>query len=356
MEHSLPKQHWTRKTLLLKHVENFSRQLWRLDRVVLAISLLLLAILVFDRQQVIPSILFSIDSLIWISPFLILSVATAAAAKASGADAVIAGVFSGHPVRMIFLASLFGALSPFCSCGVVPIIAGLLSAGVPLAPVMAFWISSPLMDPEMFILSAATLGLPFTIAKTIATIAIGLLAGFATHAAMATGAFSSVLRVNAIAGCGPASGCDTPEQPQWVFWRQSERLAVFRSTSLETGWFLLKWLTFAFVLESLMTVYIPAEMVVQHLGSGEWWTIPAAALASIPAYLNGYAAIPLMSRLMEMGMAPGAAMGFLLGGGVTSIPAAIAVYVLARPAVFVWYILLAMVGSISAAMIYQLTM
>lgn len=46
---------------------------------------------------------------------------------------------------MIVLASLFGALSPFCSCGVVPLIAGLPGVGVPLAPVMAFWLSSPLI-------------------------------------------------------------------------------------------------------------------------------------------------------------------------------------------------------------------
>ena len=52
--------------------------------------------------------------------------------------------------KRIVIASLGGALSPFCSCGVVPLVAGLLAAGVPLPVVMAFWLSSPLMDPEMF--------------------------------------------------------------------------------------------------------------------------------------------------------------------------------------------------------------
>lgn len=52
---------------------------------------------------------------------------------------------------------LFGSLSPLCSCGVVPVIAALLATGVPLAPVMAFLIASPIMDPVMFILTAAGL-------------------------------------------------------------------------------------------------------------------------------------------------------------------------------------------------------
>ena len=38
---------------------------------------------------------------------------------------------------MIMVASLFGAFSPFCSCGVIPLIAALLSIGVPVAAVMA---------------------------------------------------------------------------------------------------------------------------------------------------------------------------------------------------------------------------
>jgi len=79
-------------------------------------------------------------------------------------------------------------------------------------------------------------------------------------------------------------------------------------------------------------------------------------VTSVPAYLNGYAAIPLMSRLMDMGMIPGAAMGFLLGGGITSIPAAIAVFVLVRRAVFAWYLGLAAVGAMISALIFQATL
>ncbi len=325
----------------------------RMDRVVMASAALFGIIALIDPPQVLESLLFTWASLLWVSPFLVLSVVTAAAIKASGADSVIAQVFTGRPLRMIVIAALFGALSPFCSCGVIPVIAGLLAAGVPLAPVMAFWVSSPLMDPEMFILSTASLGISFTTVKLASTIGIGLLAGFATHFALSAGLFSDPLRGAAMACCG--TSCDAPDQTkiQWRFWSEPARRSAFVSSSLETGWFLGKWLTFAFIIESLMTAYVPATVITDWLGSGQWWTIPAAVLASVPAYLNGYAAIPLMARLIDMGMAPGAALGFLLGGGITSIPAAIAVFVLVRRAVFLWYLLLAAVGSIIAATLYQ---
>ena len=48
----------------------------------------------------------------------------------SGLDHQIGRAFSGNATQTILLAAAFGSLSPFCSCGVVPIIAGLLVAGV----------------------------------------------------------------------------------------------------------------------------------------------------------------------------------------------------------------------------------
>ncbi|MFP6740427.1 MAG: permease, partial [Alphaproteobacteria bacterium] len=122
----------------------------RFDRVVLATLGLFAVLLTLVPPQAYASVVFTLESIVYISPFLIVSVVLAASVKATGLDRQIAVIFSGRQGPVIVAAAVFGALSPFCSCGVVPIIAALLSSGVPLAPVMAFWIASPLMDPEMF--------------------------------------------------------------------------------------------------------------------------------------------------------------------------------------------------------------
>jgi len=328
-----------------------------MDRVVLALLALCGIIALLAPASLADALVFVAGSLLWIAPFLFLSVVIAAYASASGADQLIALAFQGRPLRMIAVAALFGALSPFCSCGVIPIIAGLLAAGVPLAPVMAFWVASPLMDPEMFVLSSAALGVPFTVAKTLAAIGIGLLAGYSTQVLTAAGLFVSPLRATPAPGC--ATGCDTgcgpgPEpQVAWRFWSDDRRRRKFNAAALEAGWFLGKWLTLAFVIESQMVEYLPADLIVTYLGTTQWWTLPAAVAAGVPAYLNGYAAIPLMARLIDMGLAPGAALAFLLAGGITSIPAAIAVWVLVRARVFAWYLALAASGSLLAGLAYQ---
>ncbi len=70
--------------------------------------------------------------------------------------------------------------------------------------------------------------------------------------------------------------------------------------------------------------------------------------------MNGYAAIPLISDLMELGMTPGAALSFATAGAVSSIPAALAVYTLVKSSVFFVYITFGIVGSMIAGYLYQL--
>jgi hypothetical protein len=90
------------------------------------------------------------------------------------------------------------------------------------------------------------------------------------------------------------------------------------------GGFLGKWITLAFFIESLMIAYIPAETIAGLVGTENVLAVPVSAVLGIPAYINGYAAIPLISGLMDPGMAPGAALSFVTAGAVSSIPAAMA--------------------------------
>lgn len=319
-----------------------------MDKVVLSFIIIFLGVGLLDSDQIQESIQFILGSLGFIFPFLVLSLVVAAGAKATGLDQQIATVFAGHTRKMIVAAAVFGGLSPFCSCTVIPLIAGLLQAGVPLAPVMAFWISSPLMDPEMFVLLSAVLGIEFTIVKTVVAITLGLGSGFATQALVNLGLFSNPLRMEAISGF---SGCSNSKMDNkkivWAFWQDDERRTSFVSEAKTTGWFLFKWLTLAFLIESLMVAYIPPEFVGNYLGeNSEWWLIPTAAAVGVPAYLNGYAAIPMVGGLVDMGMSLPGALTFMVAGGVSSLPASMAVFALVKRNLFIWYLILGFIGSI----------
>lgn len=317
----------------------------------LALAFLTLALLI--PSQFLPSVAFTFDQVIAILPYLAFAVAAAAYAGASGADNLIAKAFSGNIWLMIPIAALMGALSPFCSCGVIPLIAALLAMGVPLAPVMAFWLASPLMDPSMFLLTSGEIGLEFAIAKTLAAVSLGLTGGFVIHALKGTAVLQAPLRAD-LGGCGcTATKLRNPKPVLWAFWREAERNTKFASEGLKSFLFLLKWLSLAYLAESLMLAYVPANAIAEIAGDGSLASIFTAALIGVPAYLNGYAAVPLIGGLFEQGMSQGAGMAFLIAGGVTSIPAAIAVFALVRLPVFALYLALALSGSVAIGLIYQ---
>lgn len=325
----------------------------RIDKAWLALVLILLAVAILDRPQFVPTLGFSLDALAGTALFITFAVLAIAYLKATGAENVIAKAFVGRESRMIVFAALLGGLAPFCSCEVIPFIAALLAAGTPLSAVMAFWLASPLMDPAMFSITAGQLGFDFAIAKTLSAVGLGLFGGFVTMSLSRSVVFADPLREKPqVGGC---CGVKAPfsEKPVWQFWGDGTRRIVFRETALENAAFLLKWLALAYVIEALMIHYVPAEWIATFLGGNGVQPIALGALVGAPAYLNGYAAVPLVDALLQQGMAPGAAMSFMIAGGVSCIPAAIAVWALVKPRVFAAYLGLAMVGSFFAGLAWQ---
>ncbi|SEO19911.1 hypothetical protein SAMN04490248_102217 [Salinihabitans flavidus] len=337
------------------HTPPAAARLWnRIDKAWLVLVAILAAVAILDPPQFRPTVAFASGALLGTAPFIAFAVLAIGYLKASGAETLLARAFEGREVRMILFAALLGGLSPFCSCQVIPFIAALLAVGAPLSAVMAFWLASPLMDPAMFAITTGTLGFDFALAKTFSAVGLGLMGGFATMTLKGSPVFANPLREKPQVGgsCGakkPFSGT-----PVWTFWQEAGRRTTFRTATLENAAFLLKWLALAYTVEALMIRYIPAEMIAGVLGGDGIGPIILGALVGAPAYLNGYAAVPLVDALLAQGMVDGAAMSFVIAGGVSSIPAAIAVWALVKPRVFVAYLGFAMIGAVLAGLIWQM--
>lgn len=308
---------------------------------------------IFDPANVIHTTTFSAKALLGTLPFIAFAVFLIAYLKAAGAEAMIAEAFKGREVRMIFLAALFGGLAPFCSCEVIPFIAGLLALGAPLSAVMAFWLSSPLIDPPTLLITAAALGWPFAIGKAVSAVALGLFGGFMVKFALKAGLFTNPLRANSTTGCGcgpsPFDG-----KPVWAVWTDAARRETFGREFRHNALFLIKWLALAYTFEALLVTYVPADLIAQVVGGEGVVPIATAALVGMPAYLNGYVAPALLSGLMEQGMGAGAAMSFMIAGSVSSIPAMAAVWSLVNKGVFAVYLSLGVIGAILSGILFQM--
>lgn len=108
------------------------------------------------------------------------------------------------------------------------------------------------------------------------------------------------------------------------------------------------WLIGAIAVGVAISRYVPADVVSVALGSDHGLlAVPVAALVSIPLYLNGVGAIPVVQGLMDQGMSTAAAVTFLLGGAVTTVPAMIAVRSVVNNRAFLVYLASGLLGSIA---------
>ncbi|HSM58929.1 MAG TPA: permease [Candidatus Sulfomarinibacteraceae bacterium] len=342
------------------------------------------------------------EALLGVWPYLLLTIPIAVAVNLSGASRHIERVFQARPLLAIVLATAVGAFSPFCSCTVIPVVASLLIGGVPLAPVMSFWIASPSMDPETFFLSVAMLDWDLALWRLGATFAMSLGAGFVTHALVqrgwlgeailrsgyrmearsgmallrdgwralsrrvgidakpqlaAVGVPLSTIAVGAPAheatvgatgaSCGLDGGSCAVEPPSWRerLWRET-----WAATSL-----VLRFMLLAFFLEALIALYVPEAWIVGLLGRQNPAAIVLAALLGVPVYTSNLTALPLIGGLLGQGMSPAAALAFLMAGPTTTLPAMAAVWGLVRRRVFVLYVAFALVGAVVVGYVYQLS-
>jgi uncharacterized membrane protein YraQ (UPF0718 family) len=348
-------------------------------------------------------------------PYLLVTVPVAVAVQMSGASKYIRRAFLAQPIAAILLATLVGAFSPFCSCSVIPLVAALLIGGVPLAPVMSFWIASPSMDPEIFFLSVAMLGWQLAIVRVLSTLVLSLVAGFTTHWVTRSGwlggnilrtqrppkvlnvrhLFRSGWRVlsehltnflrpktmplalaTEVACCSGVSQIkDAPSGKHGIRPLQTEvpvaQLAattttptppiqqnifwsrLLRETS-KSVLLVVQFMALAYFLEAVIQLYIPEAWIAGALGRQNSYAILVAAFLGVPAYTSNLTALPLISGLLAQGMNPAAALAFLIAGPTTTLPAMSAVWGLVSKRVFSLYVAYALLGAIVLGYLYQM--
>jgi len=293
-------------------------------------------------------VIFTGWGLVDVAPLVIPGIVLTAWIMASGADRILSRAFEGRLLPAVIAASAIGAVTPVCGVTVLPLMVGLLAAGVPLAPVMAFWLSSPVTDPAMLATTAATLGFAFALGKTVAAFGLGLFGGTFTalltrdqpgQTALRSGGLAASL--TASCGCGPQTFAPR-------VWRDKDRRRAFAAQALATTRLILICLIPAFFAEYALNAALTPGSLAGYVGEDSWWAIPAAVFVGAPAYIDGYAALPLTRGLIDNGMSPGAAMAFLVSGGVVSIWGALAIFPVLRLRPFLLYLALAVTGSLLA--------
>lgn len=297
-------------------------------------------------NELVRILVFVWEALVHVWPLLLITIPVAVLIKEVDASAKISSIFRKNIWLSIVIATLVGAIAPFCSCGVIPVISAMLISGVPLAPVMSFWLASPSMDPEIFFLSVASLGWPLAAARMLTTFCMSITGGIITHLLFRKADTSKflLLQKQEEASCGECCGCTSP---------QSRIRSLFKNI-FDSAWFVVKFLLIAYILEALIIFYVPSDVVVTLLGKNPFLSVLLATLIGVPFYTTNLSALGLMGGLLAKGLSEGAALAFLVGGATTTIPAMAAVYKLVDRRIFAVYIGVTLFFAVASGFLYTI--
>ena len=231
---------------------------------------------VFWPQGTVNAITFAIKGLWTVSPIVVPGILLTAWIISSGADTSIARAFEGRTLKTVFVASFVGALTPICGVTVLPLMAGLIAAGVPLAPIIAFWLSSPITDPTMLAATTATLGVDFALGKTTAAFLLGLFGGGITALFSGKKWSRQALRTNGLVRNLNASGCCGAQSFEPWIWNSASRRGTFAKQFLATTQLILICLFPAFTAEYALNSMLTPGSLAEYVGDDKWWAIPAA--------------------------------------------------------------------------------
>lgn len=216
-----------------------------------------------------------------------------------------------------FLGALFGSVTPFCSCSSIPLFLGFTTARIPFGITMAFLITSPLINEIAVVLLWGLLGWKFTVIYVLVGMMAGILGGFFMDAIRAERWLQPFFLdiFNNPPACQATNAVDSPQKltlrHRHIFaW--GEMVTIFKRV-----W---KWVVLGVGIGAALHGFVPDDWFAQHLGAGEWWTVPAAVLVAIPLYSNVTGIVPIMESLLLKGLPIGTTLAFCMSAVAASIP------------------------------------
>jgi len=212
-------------------------------------------------------------------------------------------------------ASLFGAITPFCSCSSVPLFIGFVQGGIPLGVTFAFLITSPLVNEVAIAIFIGMFGLKATLIYGLSGIILGTLGGWILDKFHLTPLLSDW--VKKILDSKMEQGEFEEEEKSF-----RERLPDITRGAWDIVRGVLLYVIIGIGIGAAMHGYVPENFFGQYLGGGEWWTVPLAVIVAVPMYANAAGIVPVIQVFVAKGVPLGTAIAFMMGTIGLSIPEA----------------------------------
>ena len=215
-----------------------------------------------------------------------------------------------------FLASLFGAITPFCSCSSIPLFIGFVKGGIPLGVTFAFLITSPLVNEVAVAMFLGSFGIKVTIIYVVSGILLGMIGGVILGRMHLEPLLSDwVKQIQA------QSSAQTAE---W----EEEKMSFFNRLPqiLRDSWNIVRgvliYVLIGIGIGAAMHGYVPEGFFETYMARDNWFAVPLAVICAVPMYANAAGIVPVIEVFVAKGIPIGTAIAFMMAVVGLSLPEA----------------------------------
>ena len=207
------------------------------------------------------------------------------------------------------LASLFGIVTPFCTCSAIPLFLGLVEAGVPLGVTFSFLVASPMINEVALVMLLGMFGWKIALIYILSGLLIAIVSGIIIGKLKLENLVADFVYKHQI-----------KEQKEIPAKTGKERLIYAKKYTLDIIKKVWLFVIIGIGIGAWIHGYVPVDFLAQYAGSDKWYAVPLATLIGIPLYSNAAGIMPLVSVLTEKGVAVGTTLAFMMAVTGLSLP------------------------------------
>jgi hypothetical protein len=242
------------------------------------------------------------------------------------------------------LAAVLGVVTPFCSCSAVPLFIGFVEAGVPLGVTLSFLIAAPMVNEVALLMLWGLVGWKVSVIYLAGGLTLAIVAGWVI---------------------GRIGLEDQVED--WVYnvemsdQGQNGDAGQTWSERIDQGVVALRdifgrvWLyvVIGIAVGAGIHGYVPEDAMARIMGSGAWWSVPAAVLIAVPMYSNAVGVIPVVEALLGKGAALGTVLAFMMSVIALSLPEGIILRKVLKPKLIAVFFATVALGIVATGFLFN---
>lgn len=214
------------------------------------------------------------------------------------------------------LASLFGAITPFCSCSSIPLFIGFVRGGIPLGVTFAFLITSPLVNEVAVAMFLGTFGVRITAVYVVSGILLGVVGGWVLGRLRTERLLSPWVQKMQEQSAEEASAWESGH----ILFR--DRLPVILKDAWGVVRGVLLYVIAGIGVGAVIHGYVPEDFFRQYLSEGGGWSVPLSVVLAVPMYSNAAGIVPVIEVFVQKGVPVGTALAFMMAVVGLSLPEA----------------------------------